>query len=148
MITIQRERVIDVMEEAIPILIPHWKEAEQHIKGPKLNPDFNAYLDMENEGLLILVTARDDKRLIGYTLDVCSNDFHYKTIVCKADLVYVHPDYRNQDVFKKMIDKIEEEEVRMGATIRVMSLKTQNTKPNKLGYIHNENSFIKILGAE
>jgi GNAT superfamily N-acetyltransferase len=141
---IKQERLIDIVEELVPLLAEHFIEAE--VLRPKLvpNPNFSLYYELEAQGAIVLVTARVDGNIVGYMLDQVYEHPHYQQLVASNDLMYILPDYRNTDVFKKMIRKIEDIAKRMGAVERLMSFKqTGNTRG---GYTPYEIATQKYLG--
>lgn len=145
MITIQRERASDVVEEIVPLLVSHWKEVNKDLDVPKLDPDFDIYLDADDNGMLVVMTARDDGKLIGYSVDNINYNTRYQMDMASNDIMYVAPDYRHTDTFKQLNTGIEEELMRMGIQLRYMKFKTKEKKPNSLGYLHIENTYFKRL---
>lgn len=83
MITFQREKVWELWDEVIPLLIEHWKEIA-HYKDITLDPDIEAYNAMEESGVLRMYTARRQSidllkgELIGYTAFFVRNNAHYR----------------------------------------------------------------------
>lgn len=145
MIVIQRERAADVVEEIVPLLVSHWKEVNKDLNVPQLNPDFSIYLDADDNGMLVVMTVRDEGKLIGYSVDNINYNTRYKMQAANNDIMYVSPEYRNTDTFKRLNAEMESELMRMGIELRTMKFKTKEKKPNSLGYLHIENTYFKRL---
>lgn len=60
-----------------------------------LNPDWNIYQQLADSDTLHIVTARDNKKLIGYYVSIILTHPHYKdAVVAENDLHYLLPEYR------------------------------------------------------
>lgn len=145
MITIQRERASEVVEEIVPLLVSHWKEVNKDLDVPNLNPDFSVYLDADDQGMLVVLTVRDDGKLIGYAVDNINYNTRYQMDAANNDIMYVSPDYRHTNTFKDLNTAMEQELRKMGIQLRTMKFKTKEKKPNSLGYLHIENTYFKRL---
>lgn len=87
------ERFGDAFDEARPLLAAHWNEIAKNKHLLYLNPDEALY---ERAGKnLLLVTARDGKKLVGYFLWFLLSHAHYKhVLVAEEDLHFLLPEYR------------------------------------------------------
>lgn len=95
MITYQPEMLEDVAEEICPLLEMHYQDLTAHKEFIKLAPDWDRYYQMEFLGRLAVFTARDDGKLIGYSIFFLDTLMHYKdTRVASNDVLYLHPNYR------------------------------------------------------
>src|SRR5271170_4943571 len=105
MISIEKETFnTELAAEVLPLARKCWKESTD-FKGEScayfgdrdflIEPDTEAYLKLQNEGSLVLVTLRDDKELKGYVIGFLYNALHHKKILCGiGDSIYIEPDYR------------------------------------------------------
>jgi len=60
-----------------------------------IEPDTAAYQRLADQGLLVLVTIRDDGELKGYVIGFTYTSLHHKNILCGiGDSLYIEPDYR------------------------------------------------------
>ena len=91
-----QQEFLDQVENDILVLIDlHYKEIALNQSKVKLNPDWDVYRALENEGKLRIFTARDNDTLVGYFVVVVGVNLHYKdhTFACN-DIIYLHKDYR------------------------------------------------------
>ena len=73
----------------------HWKEIALNQDNIKLNPDWEAYANLEAEGKLQIFTAREGDLLVGYFVVTLGYNIHYKDHLCASnDVIYMHKDYR------------------------------------------------------
>jgi len=142
---IQQERVINVIEELVPLLVEHWEEAEKDIMISLPNPDINTYLELDEAGIYVLVTARFEGKIVGYIGDIVHKSLHYNEYHSLNDVMYVNKDYRKTRCFSKMLKFIESIELKMGSVARFMNLKSNSD--NKKGYQKVEQVVYKRLGV-
>jgi hypothetical protein len=86
----QRESVLAVLEEIKPLLLMHWDEVSFYRDIP-LDPDYDAYIAMDEAGVLRVYTARDDdNKLIGYAVFFIRTNPHYKkTLSAVQDIIFI-----------------------------------------------------------
>src|SRR3990167_4142324 len=88
------EKVSQVLNEIIPLCIKHWEEIA-HFKDIPLEIDRDGYARLENLGLLRIFTAREDTKLIGYSIYIVSYNMHYKSsLQAKQDVLYIDKEKR------------------------------------------------------
>ena len=105
MITYAIESFADRLFELEPILPTHYEELALNKDKVPLSPQYNIYLDREEAGELVFVTARKQGDLIGYFIGFIAPGLHYSTcLTCNMDIFYIHPDHRGSnagfDLFK------------------------------------------------
>lgn len=149
MISIQTEKLVDMLEELKPVLPIHWREiALDHDEIP-LDPDYDQYLLMEEIGKLHVCTAREDGELIGYFITWVINHPHYKsTLWGKVDIYYVKQEHRTNGVGYKLFTYHEAEMKRLGVDKLINMCKIhQDHAPlfKALGYTEIERVFSKLL---
>ena len=91
----QQEFLDQVKDDILVLIDLHYKEIALNQSKVKLNPDWDVYRALENEGKLKIFTARDNDTLVGYFVVVVGVNMHYKdhTFACN-DIIYLHKDYR------------------------------------------------------
>lgn len=91
----QQEFLDQVKDDILVLIDLHYKEIALNQSKVKLNPDWDIYRALENEGKLRIFTARDNDTLVGYFVVVVGVNMHYKdhTFACN-DIIYLHKDYR------------------------------------------------------
>jgi|TARA_R110000796_G_scaffold156519_1_gene273302 GNAT superfamily N-acetyltransferase len=91
-----QQEFLDQVENDILVLIDlHYEEIALNQDKIKLNPDWEVYRALEDQGKLKVFTARDNGTLVGYFVVVVGVNMHYKdhTFACN-DVIYLHKDYR------------------------------------------------------
>ena len=149
MITYQQESLVTTKEDARPLLEKHWEEIALNKDTIKLNPDWDAYADLEDAGILKIFTARLDGKLIGYFVTFVRSHIHYKDhLFAYNDILYLDKDYRKGFTGAKLMKFAEKCLKDDGVSVLVV-----NTKRHKpfdvllkwLGYKHIENIYSKVL---
>lgn len=105
MLRIQVETLADVRNECGELIAAHWHEIAVW-KDIPLDPDWTAYEHMEKGGMLVIYTVRDEaKRLVGYAVFLMRKHPHYKAHSwAMNDIVWVHPDYRDGRIGKRLVE--------------------------------------------
>ncbi|MDC0117576.1 hypothetical protein OAI16_06755 [Flavobacteriaceae bacterium] len=84
-----------VEDEVKPLLNSHWEEIALNKDKIKLNPDWEAYEALEQQGKLKIFTARDDGQLVGYFVVIVGTNLHYKDhLFASNDIIYLSPNHR------------------------------------------------------
>ena len=91
----QQEFLDQVKDDILSLLDLHYKEIALNQDKIKLNPDWDVYSELEQQGKLKIFTARDNDTLVGYFVVVVGVNMHYKdhTFACN-DIIYLNKDYR------------------------------------------------------
>ena len=148
-ITYQQEFLDTVEKDIKPLLQDHWEEIALNKSAIKLNPDWDAYHNLEDNGILKVFTARSDGELIGYFVVLIRNHIHYKDHVFAAnDVLFLKQEYRKGLTGAKLMKFAEKCLKEDGVSVLVV-----NTKRHKpfdgllewLGYSHVENVYSKYL---
>lgn len=116
-LTFQRERAVDLWEEAMPLFEKHYKEI-CHYKDLKLNPDVENYNALEEAGAIRCYTARMNGDLIGYCVWFLKYNPHYRdSLQALQDVLFLLPEYRGTRAGLKLIryceDRLREENVQV-----------------------------------
>lgn len=91
----QREFLVDVRDEAIPLLHRHWEEIALYRDIP-LAPRWDVYDKAEATGTLRIYTARKAGELIGYAAFIVMPAIHYAgSLQAAQDVLYVDDKHRN-----------------------------------------------------
>lgn len=109
-ISIQAEKLSDILDEMKVVFPIHWEELALNKDKVPLDPQYDIYLAREERDELILVTVRQEGGLIGYFVGFIAPGLHYKTcLTCTMDIFYIHPDYRGSDLGFRMFNYVERE---------------------------------------
>jgi GNAT superfamily N-acetyltransferase len=145
----QQESLVTVKEDARPLLEKHWEEIALNKDKIKLNPDWDAYADLEDAGVLKIFTARSDGELVGYFVVFVKAHIHYRDhLFAYNDILFLDKEYRKGFTGAKLI-KFAEKCLRED-DVSVVVVNTKRHKPfdvllNWLGYRHIENIYSKVL---
>lgn len=146
----QQEFLVQVENEARPLLEEHWQEIALNKEKIRLNPDWERYHCLEDEGLLKIFTAREEGKLVGYFVVVASKGLHYKDHVFAVnDIIYLHPDYRKGRTGIKLIQFAEKCLQQDG--VSVLTINTKVHRPfdklmEFLGFGLIERVYSKYIG--
>ena len=150
MIVYRREKFADALPDLQEIWPRHYAEVSSY-PGIELNPGLDRFLMAEERGMLVLVTARDDGKLVGYALDFVMPHLHYAQItVAACDLYYILPEYRAKCA-RGLMRTIERVDAEMGAYARVTRAKKTNRAAafhKAIGYTEHEIGLTKRLNRD
>lgn len=94
-ITYATETVGQVRRDIEPLLELHYDEVAMHKDAISLAPDWARYQTLEDADRLMAFTARDDGKLIGYSVWFMDMHIHYAgALIGVNDVIFVHRDYR------------------------------------------------------
>ena len=148
--TISKERFSDALcEELSPLLYSHWQEIANYKKEIPLDVDFDFYRNMDAKGQLLILTARSEGELVGYSIFFLIRNPHYNsTLQAMNDVIYVDPPFRNSRLGLDLIRQSEQHLKGMGVRKMSWHVKTCNDVEqvlHRLGYQVEEISMGKLL---
>jgi GNAT superfamily N-acetyltransferase len=150
MIKYQQEFLSQVQSDIKPLLELHWKEIALNQDKIKLNPDWDAYHNLELTGNLKIFTARSGEELVGYFVVMLNNNIHYKDhVFASNDVIYLHKDYRKGFAGIRLI-KFAEKCLKEDG-VSVLLINTKSHKPfdkvlERLKFKPIERVFSKFIG--
>jgi glycosyltransferase involved in cell wall biosynthesis len=110
MITFQQEAPSPFADEAMELFKKHYEEIAERQDVIELDPNIERYNLLHRTKALEIHTARDNGKLIGYSLWVVVNHLHYKkSITASSDVLYISPEYRKGMLGYKFIKWTTEE---------------------------------------
>lgn len=138
MITYQRERACDLWGEILPLLQEHFAEISHYPDIP-LDPEIDAYNEIEEKGALRCYTARLDGALIGYAVFFLRNNLHYRSSYqAVQDVLFVRKEHRQGRVGLGLIRHTERELKSEGVQVCYQHIKVHTPHTielfKKLGY--------------
>ena len=145
----QQEFLIHVIDYVKPLLQTDWQEIEHNKSIRPLDPDWDAYFDLEAKGVLRVYTVRDIRKLVGYFVVCIVPNLHCKgNTQAVADVIYLHPEYRQgftgYKLFKFAEDCLREEGF---SSLIVTTTEMNPIDPliGRLGYKKIETKYEKVL---
>ena len=152
MISYRVEEYEDILEELLELYPLHYNEVAMDKKEIPLDPDIDAYIALQNTGVLHILTVRDDEKLVGYHKSFICNHIHFNsTKVAYTDLYFLLPEYRKGfigiNLFKILEGKMKELGVKKIYTMTKVK-KDNSALFNRLGYTKAEYAYTKYIGEE
>lgn len=150
MITYQQEFLLTVEKDIKPLLEEHWLEVATNKHAIKLNPDWEAYHTLEDQGMLHIFTAREGDTLVGYFVTISRKHIHYKDHMFAVNsALYLKKAYRKGFISARLFKFAEKSLKEDGVSVLIVS--TTNNKPFDklllwLGYKSVETMYSKLLG--
>ena len=137
------------LPEPEKILPLHYEELSV-TKEYELEPDYDAYKRLANNGVLRTITCRADDELIGYIIFTVHPHFHYKSCMTAfEDIYFVKKEYRKGRVGIRLFQYAEQVLKERGVNRIILSTKVHldNSRLFEyLGYKHTDKTFSKMLG--
>jgi GNAT superfamily N-acetyltransferase len=143
------EHFADVIGEIKPLLELHYQEIASFKEHIPLDPDYARYEELDAAGRLLIITARRDGALVGYSIFFLTNHVHYaSTLVALNDIVFLHPAERSGGAGVRLFKESERIVRERGARMISWHIKPCNDfSPllERLGYARHEIIMAKIL---
>jgi len=144
------ERWKDIRAEMIPMLTRHWKEVALNHAAVPLDIDEAKYRQLDEAGALHIVTARQEKELIGYHVAIVSTHLHYaSTLHGITDVYWIAPEKRHGWTALRMFQRVEKELEALGVKKLFTATKLhldQGGLFEHLGYKPVERLYAKMIG--
>lgn len=146
----KKEKFADILDELKPVFPEHWKEIANDQDSIPLDPDYETYLQLEEAGNFVVVTARlDNDEIVGYILTFVRPHLHYKTTLFGCvDIYYVKQEFRNGGVGLKFFEFYLNEMKKLKIVKLTTMCKVQfDHGPlfEYLGFKHIEDIYAKLL---
>ncbi len=147
----QAETFRSFMGELPPLLYQHWLEVALDRDKIKLEPNFEAYLAIDDAGCLASQTMRDDGALVGYFISIVVPHLHYKSsLTASTDVYFIDPAHRRGLVSYRFLRFVMRDLKRRGVqkhyTMRKLHLDPRiGDLWERLGYKPVELWYTKIL---
>lgn len=116
MITYQVERLDETTWGELKAMFPlHYDHLALNKDAVPLDPQYETYEARQAAGEVLLVTARELGKIIGYFVGFIAPGLHYRTcLTCTMDIFFIHPDHRGPFVGIKLFKRVEQELKRRG----------------------------------
>lgn len=93
--TYQWERLADILPEAAPLIIRHWREVDWFDGQLPLDPDWGRALEYERMGLLHILTVRHEGHLSGYIFSYILDSIFFSTRWATVQGFWLSPVHRS-----------------------------------------------------
>lgn len=107
MIEFRQNTLLELYNEGLPEIIQnHWDEVGVNKEKCPLSVDWQKYSDIEKTGMLWLMGARKDEKLVGYVSFIILPHLHYSTTLHAVnDAIYINSNCRGLGI--KLIKEAE-----------------------------------------
>ena len=143
------ENIYEIRHDMTELLDIHYEQVSTHKDIKKLDPKWDRFKLLTDEGVCRTATLRDDDHeLVGYFITCIVPHIHFDCIMAVNDAVFVHPDHRGiaaYYLFKYAIADIKEN---AGADILAVHMKIHlpfDKLLAKLGFIKTEENWELVL---
>ena len=152
-ISYQTECFVAAYKDAIGALSDHWDEVGTLKQVRDFAPDMATYLEIEAKGRLLICTARDDGKLVGYAVGIIGPDLHAKgRNICVTDIYRINLEYRERGIGQDLFQFFADQARGKNCATTTNRQKLKNGQPNvsdeffmRLGYQKTEIVWIKPL---
>jgi hypothetical protein len=140
---IQVESFLAISEELLPLIRNHWLEVAHHTDKIPLDPQWKMYFDAERDGRLVTITARNNGKLVGYSIFFLRAHIHYAgCLIASNDVIYLTPELRKGTRLGTQLIDESEKLIAAIATLRGMTCRiTWHIKPD-----HDWSAILKRKG--
>ena len=146
---IQVEPLKQCVVEMSAILLGYWKTTEAAVGVPPLDMDWDYYAAQEAAQQLVLITAREDKEMVGFVMYIVMMHPHHKTVrYALCDILAVKLGYRNVGIGAKLVTAAEPLLKQYYVKRMLHGFRTvYDTEPlfPKLGYTLFEQNYMKAI---
>lgn len=149
MIRFSIERWAEFYPDVQAIFPQHWRELALDQNEIPIDIDAEKYAGLDAAGVLLIVAARNEGKLVGYHLSFLMPHPHYKSSgpMGMTDMYYVLPEFRNGAGFR-LFAFWERELRKRGVKRAITSTKVHQDHSalfKALGWKHSDNTFVKLL---
>ena len=149
---IRSESVMQLARDATTLIALHHQEVED--QKLKLVPDYNRYMQLEEQGMFHGFSVRDasvaGNKLVGYATYVTTPLLHHLSVVAAVcDTIYILPSYRGRWTGVKLLKFAERVLKNRGVSHITMNVKKEHdfgSMLQRIGYKHTEVIYSKHLG--
>ena len=133
----------------IELINEHWVEMESRKDLLQIDVDYDRYEAVEQAGMLLVLIAKENEKVVGYSVNILSTHLHHKdTLMCYNDLLFLTQSKRNGSLGIRLIQETEELAKRRGAEMMFWHSKSNTPLSRILPRMGNtlyEQVFIKEL---
>lgn len=148
MYKIQEEDGLEVAMECIELGINHYYEVEDKSSIIPYNVNWDICKALVEHGLVLIVTVRDEAgTLVGYMINLISEDFMTSQIEAKEIGIYLSPEARGGRTFLKLLGFTQSALLDRGVKTQYIMFKEGHDSgmAERLGYRKTETVYQKIF---
>jgi GNAT superfamily N-acetyltransferase len=149
-LSFQVEPFSAIFDEVQPLIFRHWEDLALNKDKVPLLPNWARYRQLEGDGALSIVTARNNGRLVGYSAMILSPGLHYSSCYeARMDIFWLSPEVRGRMGGVRLFRAVEKELQRRGVQRVYVGSKLHKDVGRlftALGYHPIETWYSKMLG--
>ena len=150
--TFHVERWAPFYVDALPIMERHYAEIGLNQDRVKFSLDAARYQAMDNSGMLHVLAARIEGKLVGYYIAFVMPHIHYQHsgLMAFTDIYYIVPEARRGGAGLRLFIEAEDGLRARGVVKAYISTKLHKDNTmlfEKLGWTATDKAFTKMLGA-
>lgn len=107
MYNIKEESTLEVFHECLKMGESHYNEVESKSDRIPYNVDYDLAETLIDLGLVVIITARTEGRLVGYFVSLISKDFFTSRREAKELGIYIAPEARGTSLFFRLMKETE-----------------------------------------
>ena len=125
------EHFSDMLDDVRPLHEAHYNETEVEYLDEAFDPDYPAYIDMEQDGRFVCFTVRLGWKMVAYVQYYIFRDLHSKTTLhAREDAIYVTPLARGQKIAPTLLAYAEDALKTLGCSYVGMTSKAPIGAPD------------------
>lgn len=148
-VTFQKEPFANLIEELPELWRRHWDEVALDKEAVPLAPAWGEYMELARLGMLHIMTARANGKLIGYYFALVRPHLHYRhTLHGWSDIFIILPEYRKGLTGYKLFRETEKMLRELGVQKNYVMTKVHfplKLLMRRLGYRFIERTYSKLL---
>ncbi len=103
-VAIGLEKFSDMLEDIRPLHEAHFNETETQYLDDEFNPNYQSYMDMEQDGRFVCFTVRLGWKMVAYLQYYVFRDLHSQRVLqAREDALYVHPLARGKKIAPQLL---------------------------------------------
>lgn len=150
MITYQAENWGSYYSDCQELWLEYYTEISVDKDNLKLSMDIEKYKSMEDSGILKILTARKNTKLVGFFIGLLTTHLHYKDSLCAfQDLLFVSKSQRKSTIGIRLLKEAEILFKENGADYLFFASHPSKDISSLLKYLKfrkNDTTYIKFIG--
>lgn len=103
-VAIGLEKFSDMLEDIRPLHDAHFNETETQYLDDEFNPNYQSYMEMEQDGRFVCFTVRLGWKMVAYLQYYVFRDLHSQCVLqAREDALYVHPLMRGKKIAPRLL---------------------------------------------
>lgn len=125
--------VDEMLATAQTLFDEHYEEIARNKHVMVLKPDEETYRKSEEMGTIFILSAKQDDKLIGYSVNFVTNHLHYADLkLAQNDLLFISKEHRGGRIGLKLIKETEKHATSLGCKLMLWHAKESTTLAHML----------------